>query len=410
MQPQRVSDEFQVAVEHPIAGSYESALDSQAVVLACPLSELVANVIDRALVVWEPDHLERCLALAESRRLDMVAAPFLRIEENAEPRPVIPPRSLRASSFLVGNPGIQGSTLVCRLSVLLEAGLFDESLPSCTDRDLCIRISELPDVRYGVTAHPTVHHFACQSRPRLSTPRSPARLAGLDGFFRKHQGRMSDAEREQFRSRARRLFGWKESPPGPVIACTAHGDSPASAPSKVQPSHDQPHLITGMIADTDRLEEARGLLADLRDLAGNPGLSGLAVLAMENGHGRTADDALQALVAHERACGLRIHLVDRTRHLEDATQGRVIDGGAVRGRKLSIAHARTTLQTYLYAFANRSRTRHGASRVFRLVGRESGLQWAQPMPRWPGSGCARTESMRSAHLIRIRFRTGPRER
>ena len=42
---------------------------------------------------WEPDHLERCLTLAESRRLDVVAAPFLRIEENAEPRPVIPPRA-----------------------------------------------------------------------------------------------------------------------------------------------------------------------------------------------------------------------------------------------------------------------------------------------------------------------------
>ena len=331
------------------AGAWNSGLDHLLRTGGDPQRLYVAILDDDDW--WEPDHLERCLALAESRRLDMVAAPFLRIEENAEPRPVIPPRSLRASSFLVGNPGIQGSTLVCRLSVLLEAGLFDESLPSCTDRDLCIRISELPDVRYGVTAHPTVHHFACRSRPRLSTPRSPARLAGLDGFFRKHQGRMSDAEREQFRSRARRLFGWKESPPGPVIACTAHGDSPASAPSKVQPSHDQPHLITGMIADTGRLEDVRGLLADLRDLAGSPGLSGLDVLAMENGRGRTADDALRALVAHERACGLRIHLVDRTRHLEDATQGRVIDGGADRGRKLSIARARTALQTYLYAFA-----------------------------------------------------------
>ena len=300
---------------------------------------------------WEPDHLERCLALAESRRLDMVAAPFLRIEENAEPRPVIPPRSLLASSFLVGNPGIQGSSLVCRLSVLLEAGLFDESLPSCTDRDLCIRISELPGVRYGVTAHPTVHHFACRSRPRLSTPRSPARLAGLDGFFRKYRGRMSDPERERFRTRARRLFGWKESLLRPVTARNAHDVPPASAPPKVQPSHDQPHLITGMVADADRLEDLRGLLADLRELARNPGLSGLDVLVLENGRGRMADDALQALVAHERARGLRIHLVDRMRHLEDAAQGWVLDGGAGRGRKLSIAHARTALQTYLYAFA-----------------------------------------------------------
>ena len=300
---------------------------------------------------WEPDHLERCLALAESRRLDMVAAPFLRIEENAEPRPAIPPRSLRVSSFLAGNPGIQGSNLVCRLSVLLEAGLFDESLLSCTDRDLCIRISDLPGVRYGVTAHPTVHHFASRSRPRLSTPRSSARLAGLDGFFRKYRGRMSNAERERFRERARRLFGWKESCPEPVAARPASDVSPASAPPDVHPSHDRPHLIAGMIADTERLEEVRGLLADLRDLAGDPELSGLDVLVLENGSGQLADDALRTLVAHERARGLRIHLVDRTRHLEDAARGRVIDGGAGRGRRLSIAHARTALQTYLYAFA-----------------------------------------------------------
>ena len=68
----------------------------------------------------------------------MVASPFLQIEEDTEPLRVNPPRSLRASDFLVGNPGIQGSNLVCGLSVLLEASLFDESLPNCTDRDPCI--------------------------------------------------------------------------------------------------------------------------------------------------------------------------------------------------------------------------------------------------------------------------------
>ena len=283
----------------------------------------------------------------------MVAAPFRRIEEDAEPALVIPPRSLQTSSFLVGNPGIQGSNLVCRLSVLLEAGLFDESLPSCTDRDLCIRIAELPGVGYGTTAHPTVHHFACQSRPRLSTCGSPSRLGGLDGFFRKYRGRMTEAERARFRARARRLFGWEESPTEPIIALPAQRASTAPARRHCDPSQDRPHLIAGMIADTDRLEEVGGLLADLQGLAGDPGLSGLDVLVLENGLGRRADDDLRALVAHERARGLRIHLVDRPHHLEDAARGLVLDGGARRGRKLPIACARTALQTYLYAFAKR---------------------------------------------------------
>lgn len=43
----------------------------------------------------------------------------------------MPPRSLDIADFLIGNPGIQGSNMVVRLRVLLEAGMFDESLPGC---------------------------------------------------------------------------------------------------------------------------------------------------------------------------------------------------------------------------------------------------------------------------------------
>lgn len=300
---------------------------------------------------WEPDHLERCLALAESRNLDVIAAPLLRLEEGAAPCPVFPPRSLEAGSFLTGNPGIQGSNLVCRLSVLLEAGLFDEALPSCTDRDLCIRISDLPGVLYGVTAHPTVHHHACRSRPRLSSPGSPSRVAGLDGFFRKYRGRMTDVERDQFRTRARSLFGWEEAPPEPVTPGRARGVRPPSARQRSEPFRGRPHLIAGLIADTDRLQEVGALLADFRDLAGDRVLSGLDVLVLENGCRREPDETLRTLVDSERARGLRIHLADRSRHLKDAASALVPDGGANRGRKLPIAHARTALQAYLYAFA-----------------------------------------------------------
>ena len=305
---------------------------------------------------WEPRHLEHCLAAAEGRDLDMVAASFQRIEEHVEPRLVVPPRSLEVASFLVGNPGIQCSNLVCRLSVLLEAGLFDEWLPSCTDRDLCIRIAELPGVRYGVTSEPTVHYFACESRPRLSAPGSRAQLEGLDRFFRKYQGRMSGGQQAEFRARAGRLFGWKESSSEPASGGALHHASPSlpsSVPDATAPGYAPPHLIVGMIADAERVAEVRDLLADLHGLAEEPGLSDLDVLLLENGRGRTPGTALRALVEHERERGLRLHLVDRARHLEDATDGLVLDGGASEGRRLSIAPARTVLQTYLYAFAKR---------------------------------------------------------
>ena len=366
---------------------------------------------------WDLDHLERCLAIAESRDLDMVAAGFRRIEEGAEPRLVVPPRSLDVASFLAGNPGIQGSNLVCRLSVLLEAGLFDESLPSCTDRDLCIRIAELPGIRYGAVSEPTLRHFACASRPRLSTPGARAKTEGLDRFFRKHRDRMSEAQRAEFRARAGRYFGWTESAPESVNGDAGRRGSPTSvprpsappqaphhlpapppsappqasthlpvlpfsaqsrtvpdlsiprpsappqaphhpsAPPHSTPPQAPPHLIVGMIADTERLEDVGGLLADLRGLAGDPGLSGLDVLILENGSARAPDEALRSLVERERTGGLGVHLVDRARHLEDAANGLVPDGGAGRGRKLPIAPARTVLQSYLYVLA---RSRPGA--------------------------------------------------
>lgn len=300
---------------------------------------------------WDSHHLERCLAAAEEQDLDMVAARFWRIEERADPLMVVPPQSLDLASFLVGNPGIQCSNLVCRLRVLLEAGLFDESLPSSTDRDLCIRIAELPDVRYGITAEPTVNHFACKSRSRLSTPLSPAKIKGLDRFFAKYRGRMSETQREAFRTRAYQHFGLKEPPRNPAKNESIYRCSPSQNSRTSAPRQAPPHLIVGLIADTARLDELSNLLADLRGLSGDPDLSGHDVLIFENGDKQRPDEELRGLVERARKDGLCIRFVDRARHLRDVAQGWVLDGGASRGIRLPIAFARTVLQSYLYAFA-----------------------------------------------------------
>ena len=284
---------------------------------------------------WEPGHLDSCLVFAGSQNLDLVAAPFLRIEEGEEPKTIFPPQKLDATEFLAGNPGIQASNLVCRLSVLLEAGLFDEALPSCTDRDLCIRIADLSGIRYGATSLPTVHHHACRSRPRLSTPASVPRLAGLDGFFSKYRGRMTDAGRARFRTRAQTLFNWQESLPGPAAASPAQEAS--TTPQCAGSSGDPVHLVAGTVADTGRLE-------DLRGLAGDPGLSGLDVLVLENGVPGPGG-GLRALVERERAQGLRIFAIYCTHP------------AAGSGGRLPIAHARSELQAHLHIFA---RQRPGA--------------------------------------------------
>lgn len=296
---------------------------------------------------WLPHHLEACIALTADGGIDLVAAPFWRVEEDVESELIRPPASLDAAEFLVGNPGIQGSNLVCRLSRLLEAGLFDEWLPSCTDRDLCIRIADLPGLRYAVAPRPSVRHFACRSRQRLSSPGSVSKNRGLDRFYRKYRGRMSEGQRAAFEHRAQTLFGWQRTPsPPPTVR-----PEPKPSPLEESPAQSPVHLVVGVIADTAQLANLNNLLGDLRQIDADPELSGLDVLVLENGSHPTPDTDLRHLVEEERGGGLRIHLVDRKHHADDAQAGRILDGGATTGTMLSIANARSVLQSYLYAFA-----------------------------------------------------------
>ena len=143
-----------------------------------------------------------------------------------------PPFILEVSDLLVRNSHIQGSNLFVRLRRLLEAGGFDESLTSTTDRDICIRLSDLGTVRYGGLREDLVHHFADNDRPRLSTPGSDAKRAGLRYFFRKYQGRMTKEQRDAFIERSRRLFHCDPAKPDivpapamPVPPLSEHGIS-----------------------------------------------------------------------------------------------------------------------------------------------------------------------------------------
>lgn len=92
---------------------------------------------------------------------------------------------LDADDFLVGNPHIQGSNLFVRLRNLLEAGGFDETLPSATDRDICVRLADLGTVEFGALAEYLVHHYADDSRPRLTAFGGEAKRLGLTRFYRK---------------------------------------------------------------------------------------------------------------------------------------------------------------------------------------------------------------------------------
>ena len=247
---------------------------------------------------WEPEHLAKVLESFESKQLDVVATGLLRIEREADTgRTQLPPSALDAAAFLVGNPHIQGSNLVARLSTLLAVGGFDEALPSCTDRDLCLRLMDIGGLRYGAVESVTVRHHAEAERARLSTAGSRAKHAGLDGFWRKYRDRMTDAQRQAFVDRGERLFLWQ--PPG---------DNPPDV-----------WFVIGITADAGTPQRVVPLLQDLLLLGQQPGIAGIDVVVLENGP-LPDGDGLRAAVEGVRKQGLRVWLVGQVPSLQFHSQ------------------------------------------------------------------------------------------
>lgn len=157
---------------------------------------------------WERTYLSNVSDFAMETESDWVVSGIIRHDEKSgqKIRQTIPER-IYISDFLVGNPNIQGSNLFVRLSKIIEAGMFDETLPSTTDRDICIRLLQLSGIRYGFLMNHLTHHYASLDNTRLSTPFSNVKKAGLEGFYRKYQPIMTGEQMELFKERAQKLFG-----------------------------------------------------------------------------------------------------------------------------------------------------------------------------------------------------------
>lgn len=326
------------------AGAWNTGLDHLARHTADPRNTYVAFLDDDDC--WSPDHLSRCCDAA-ANGATFIASGFTRVVTDMPDQEIMPPLDLDARAFYVGNPGIQPSSMMIRLDRLLEAGLFDEALHSCTDRDLLIRLLRISPVGYLSTGAITVRHFACSDRVRLSTPGSAQRLAGLDAFFAKHRSHMTACEVTQAEVRAATLFRWQHAeavaPDAPVVAIPVPLPSAASAHATTDI-----HLVVGMITDHNRLPALEDLMGDLLALKDTPALAGLDVLILENGVSDTpSEGALEAAVDRWRAKGLRVHLVTAAARLCAEQAGDLSPSTSAR---LPIGPARTALQTYLYHF------------------------------------------------------------
>ena len=239
---------------HGAAGAWNTGLDHIARLFHTPSTVHVAILDDDD--AWESDHLEHAI-YAIQHGAEIVASAFRRIVDNGPGRLIMPPSRLSAELFLVGNPGIQASNLIVRLDRLLEAGGFDEALRSCTDRDLCIRLARTCHDAYARIEIPTVRHYACPDRPRVSTPGSAARNEGLNAFFAKHRPLMSEEQRTGFKQRAHRYFDWTPDDERFSNALQTPEIAPHTFGGSIQ-------LVVGMIVDSRRANSLHGLLDEVK--------------------------------------------------------------------------------------------------------------------------------------------------
>ena len=151
---------------------------------------------------WEPTYLEQCATMAEQAGLDVVVAHFNRVASGGPEPQEIQQGDLIPETFLVTNPGWQGSNTFVRFTALLKAGCFDENQASTNDRDLAIRLLNIPGIRCGVIPELLVTHYADEDREQLSKPASPQKKAGLQAFYAKYSQRMDEAGKTLFKSRA----------------------------------------------------------------------------------------------------------------------------------------------------------------------------------------------------------------
>lgn len=326
------------------SGAWNSGLDEATRRFSPPDAVYVAILDDDDW--WDPNHIAGCLARAVSHNLDMVAAGIVRHDDGHPEGRVQPaPGALAATAALVRNPHLQGSNLFVTLAALLEAGMFDESLSSTTDRDLVIRLAD-SGIAYAPLVQASVHHDASGDRQRLSTAGSCAKAGGLAQFWQKYCLRMDADQREAFAAHAQGVFKIAATSMLPTAPPSTSRAEHRAVPEAPDGGNETVVLVVGVTADGDERGVARiaPLLGDLLALQSDPRVAALDVVVVENGPG---GQLLRSKIDDMIGKGLRCYLADVDRQRQDAASGFFGTGFTRRGGRVGISEARAMTQRYV---------------------------------------------------------------
>ena len=321
-----------------------------------PAEQIFVAVLDDD-DTWKLNHLEVCLACARERDAHMVISGIIRFDDThtAGHEHAIPD-SLNVTALLTSGQHIQGSNLFLRLDKFLEAGMFSEDLNSCTDRDLCLKLEELGNVRVVSTGVHTVIHNAHGRPDRCSTANSPQKLEGLSVFYRKWQHRMSPEEKKQFTDRSKKLFGWNETaqPEIPLPLDFATTGNPFELPAPVT-------LVVGTTTDSSDPRKIAPLLEWLCELNAKQSVCRVLAVIIENGPRPTdGSQPLRMLVESISTSRLHCIYVDHERQSVDASSGLFeINADMIGVERQPIAITRTLVAVYIAQLAKQPWGRRG---------------------------------------------------
>lgn len=296
---------------------------------------------------WTNDHLDKCLSCATAAVADMVIPGLIRHDSPGDAgRPQEIPSALVPEQIFVKNPHIQGSNLFLRLTRMLEVGGFDENLPSCTDRDLCLRLERLLEFKVVALKDFTVHHYADPRPDRLTVDRS-AKGEGLRRFFAKHAADFDANAHLNFMRVAKARFGFDEDY---LRKTEAHSESARSKDVEVIIDEVQGlYLVVGFVTDSCMPDHALGLVKDIAKLPSQAGVLGVSAVLVENGPvNPVGRGRWHAALEDLRRAGVKVVWVKPEEISEEWAPYQAVSVPDATATRLPIAVTRTILNRYVY--------------------------------------------------------------
>ena len=156
-----------------------------------------------------PEHLYRCIMLIKRNTLAVFQSLVWINEDQSIINFPLTKNKITPLEFFIGNPGVQGSNMFFKTSVLVKIGGFDETLPNTTDRDLMIRFLKNYTDYNAIEVIEKVGVLHYNHTNEKVNNNLDIKQIGLDIFYQKYKNEFSELEFRASLKRAKQFFNYK---------------------------------------------------------------------------------------------------------------------------------------------------------------------------------------------------------